>query len=225
MVSYLVENDIEKLLAQATGRLDHRSVALNVACEYERIPRWLPDAVDPSRVFGLEINRDLVAQDPNIKYCDVDRDRFPFPDDGFDLIVSLFGVEHFQTDNVFHEAHRTLISGGRFVFLVPNVLYPAFAINSLMGRRFAAFFYRRVMRSPYKPHETFYRFNRLGTIRSVAKRAGFSKTDITFFGPANILLYVHRFPFLKRVVTVVERVLTNRVLFRFKPYILAVFEK
>lgn len=225
MVRYLVENDIEKLLAQASGHLDHRSVVLNVACEYERAPRWLPETVDSNRVFGLEINRDLVAKDPNIKECDVDRDRFPFPDDGFDLVVSVFGVEHFKTDNVFREAHRTLIAGGRFVFLVPNVLYPAFALNRLLGHGFARWFYKTVMRSSYTPHETHYRFNRLGTIRDVARRAGFAKTSLTFFGPANILLYVHRSPFLKRVVTVIERLLTNRVLFRFKPYILAALEK
>lgn len=227
MIRSLITHDVDSLLmgqARSTG-LTRQSVVLNIACEFQRVPDWLPDAVDPARVFGLEINREIVAKDPYIKYCDVDRDRFPFSDGSFDLIISIFGVEHFKTDNVFREAHRTLIPGGRFLFLVPNVLYPAFLLNKLLGERFARFYYRRIMHSSYTPHEAHYRFNRFGTIRRAARSAGFKQPSFVFFGPANILWYVRRSPLAQKLVTLYERLLTNKLLFRFKPYILAVFEK
>ncbi|HWQ99462.1 MAG TPA: methyltransferase domain-containing protein [Candidatus Methylomirabilis sp.] len=227
MIRFLIENDVDEILTKQARemRLTRQSVALNIACEFQRVPNWLPDAVDPERVFGLEINREIVAKDPNIKYCDVDHNRFPFSDESFDLVFSIFGVEHFKTDNVFREAHRTLMPGGRFLFLVPNVLYPAFLLNKLLGERFAAFYYRRMMRSTYQPHKARYRFNRLGTIRRAARAAGFKQTSFVLFGPANILWYVRRSRIAQQLVALYERILTNKLLFRFKPYILAVLEK
>lgn len=227
MIRFLVENDFEKLLGETVGQwpLDATLKVLNIACEFQRVPPWLPMTVASANVFGLEINREIVAKDPNVKYCDVDRDRFPFEDGMFDLAVSVFGVEHFKTGNVFHEAQRALKPGGRFVFLVPNLLYPAFFLNRLLGQRFAAFFYRTVMRSHYRPHAAFYRFNTLRAIRRAARDSGFGDASLTFFGPANILWYVRRSAFAQKLVTAFERLLTNRLLFHFKPYILVVLKK
>jgi hypothetical protein len=98
-------------------------------------------------------------------------------------------------------------------------------VNKLMGEGFAKFFYRRIMRVSYTPHPAHYRFNTLGAIRRVAKEAGFSRTKLTFFGPSNILYYFRRFRAAKLFVRFVERLLTNRVLFRFKPYILAELQR
>jgi len=222
MIRYLIENDGDALLRKAVmdagGGTSSR--VLNIACEFQRVPPTLSAILDSANVFGLEINRELVEQDPQIRYCDVDKDAFPFPDASFDLVLSIFGVEHFRTPNVFREAHRTLKPGGRFVFLIPNLLYPAFLMNRFLGEGFASFYYSRIMRSAYKPHAAHYRFNTIGAIRHVAADAGFSETSLLFFGPSNIVNYVRRVPFGPALVRLFERLLTNALFFRFKPYIL-----
>lgn len=223
MIRYSIENDSDVILQKAVREAGAgaSSRVLNIACEFLRVPPALKEMLDPTNVFGLEINRELVEKDPQIRYCDVDKDAFPFPDASFDLVISIFGVEHFQTPNVFREARRVLKPGGRFVFLIPNLLYPAFLLNRFLGEGFASFYYQRIMRSSYRPHAAHYRFNTLGAIKRVAANAEFSNASLHFFGPSHILNYVRRIPLGPALVRLLERLLTNAILFRFKPYILA----
>lgn len=227
MIHYAIADENIALVREAVEEANSSlaSRVLNIACEFHRVPRCLEGIVSDPNVNGIEINRAIIEKDPLIRYCNVDEDAFPFDDDTFDLTLSLFGVEHFQTDNVFKEAWRTLKPGGTFLFLVPNVYYPAFVSNKIFGERFASWFYRRVMRESYQPHKAYYRFNSLGAIRRTSDAAGFRQMKITFFGPANILLYTRRIPAARSAVRIFERVLTNPVLFRFKPYILAALTK
>lgn len=224
MARYLLENDAWKLLRGEVAKKPLASDAkvLNIACEFDLVPVFLRGSVSESNVYGVEINREIVARVPNISYCDVDHDAFPFPDASFDLVVSIFGIEHFQTANVFKEAKRVLKPGGRFVFLVPNGLYPAFLVNRIFGEGFAKFWYKSVAKSTYSPHKAYYKFNRLGTINRASRDAGFASSDLTFFGPSNILLYFQNHKILQGLATVFEWVLTNPLFFRFKPYIVAV---
>jgi SAM-dependent methyltransferase len=225
MNRYLIEDDFEKLLReQCAPVLKPGAQVLNIACEFKRVPPFLEGMVNPQDVAGLEIDQTIVAKDPFIKYGDVDKDRFPFADGTFALALSVFGVEHFQTMNIFKEARRTLAPGGRFVFLVPNRLYPAFLVNRLLGEKFARFYYKRIMKSDYRPHTAYYLFNTLGSIRRAANEAGFRETSLTFFGPSNILEYARQSRVAQGAFRLFERLLTNRLLFRFKPYILAVLE-
>ena len=227
MIRYVVADDNVALMKDAlrSAGISLTSRVLNIACEFHRVPRYLVDTVSDANVNGIEINRSIIEKDPLVRYCNVDEDAFPFEKDTFDLALSVFGVEHFKTDNVFREAWRTLKPGGTFLFLVPNVCYPAFLSNRILGDRFANWYYRHVMRERYQPHKAYYRFNSLGSIRRTSNAVGFRRSHITFFGPANILLYTRRLPAVRPVVYLFERLLNNQVLYRFKPYILVGLEK
>ena len=226
-IRYLIENDFQKLRKQEVTpwRLDQHSTILNIACEFELTPPLLPSSIDPHRVFGIEINRDIVAKVPNIKYCDVDHDRFPFEDQMFDLILSLFGIEHFQKINIFKESYRTLKTGGRMLFVIPNRCHPIFFLNGLVGGNFSKWYYKRIIKSDYQPHPAYYRFNTLEKIKRVAKETGFNIESVTFYGPSNILNYFSFSELVQRIVAFQERLMTNRFLYRFKPYMIVVLKK
>src|SRR5712692_758282 len=59
----------------------------------------------------------------------------PFAGESFDLIVSLWVLEHLRVPEiVFGEVQRVLRPGGHFVFLTPNLRNPLLAFNGLMFR-------------------------------------------------------------------------------------------
>lgn len=227
MLRYLFENDYQESLRKEvlSSPLPAQAKVLNIACEYDLVPAFLRNDISEQQVYGIEINEEIIKQNKQIRYCNVDRDAFPFQNDQFDLILSIFGIEHFKTSHVFSEAYRVLKPGGRFVFIVPNIFYPMFLINRLLGEGFARFYYRHMVRSSYVPHRAYYRFNSVGKINRLSKHVGFTKTDVLMLGPSNVLSYVRRYPWAKRLVIGFERFLTNRILCRFKPYIIVTLEK
>lgn len=227
MMTYLFENDFQKLLREAVAAMHCTKSAkvLNIACERELVPKFLPAAIPSKNVFGVEINRAIVAEIPNVKYCDVDRDAFPFPDATFDLIISAWGIEHFKTQNVFVESARTLKPGGRFIFITPNRQSPIFLASRLLGGRFAQWYYRVIMRSRYTPHQAYYRFNTVGAVRRVARATGFTLRECIVFGPSIVLYYFSFSRLLQRLVTFIDYCMTNRLLYRLKPYLIVVLEK
>ncbi|MSR85143.1 class I SAM-dependent methyltransferase [Candidatus Uhrbacteria bacterium] len=226
-IHYLIENDFRKLLKQELEMLtlDHHSTVLNIACEFELIPPFLFSSLDREHVFGLEINREIVAKVPNIKYCDVDHDRFPFEDNNFDLILSFFGIEHFQDINIFKETCRTLKPGGHFLFVIPNRCHPIFFLNSLIGGNFSKWYYRNIIKSDYQPHTAYYKFNSLGTIKRTAKESGLTVERVTFFGPSQILNYFSFSKGVQKLVSLFEHLLTNKLFYRFKPYMIVVMKR
>lgn len=227
MLRYLFGNDYQEFLRKEvlSSPLPAQAQILNIACEYDLVPAFLRKDISEQQVYGIEINEEIVKQNKQIRYCNVDRDVFPFQNNQFDLVLSIFGIEHFKTDRVFLESFRVLKPGGRFIFIVPNILYPMFLMNFLLGERFARFYYRRIVHSSYMPHRAYYRFNSVGKLNQLSKQVGFKKINLLMLGPSNALSYVGRYPWAKRLVIGFERMLTNVVLCRFKPYIIAVLEK
>ena len=130
MKRYLFTSSYEPIVRKEMEAIHpgKQATLLNIACEFRLVPSSLPASMDPNNVWGVEINRELVAKNPKIKYGDVDQDRFPFDDSSFDLAYSEWGIEHFQTENIFEEVHRVLKPGGRFVFVTPNLGNPVFWI-------------------------------------------------------------------------------------------------
>lgn len=228
MRQYLYTLDYEAVLRAEMDRmkLDASSRVLNIACEYDLLPPFLTKIVSPENVYGVEINREIVKKVPNIKYCDVDADRFPFDDNSFDLVLSIWGVEHFQTTNIFREAARVLKPGRRMIFITPNLACPIFWVSKYFGEKIGAFYYKRILRSAYKPHQAYYRFNTTGAVKRLAKEAGLNIANLLYIGPAVAVWYFSFSKPIQKFVSWFEKYfLTNRILFRFKPYLVVVLEK
>jgi SAM-dependent methyltransferase len=100
----------------------------------------------------------------------------PFAGESFDLIVSLWVLEHLRAPElVFSEVQRVLRPGGHFVFLTPNLRNPLLAFNRLgralpqLQRRLVPRLYGRVEADTFPVQ---YRANTEHAIRSLASGAG-----------------------------------------------------
>ena len=109
-------------------------------------------------------------------------ERLPFVDGSFDLIVSLWVLEHLRDPvATLREVHRVLAPGGHFVFVTPNLRNPVMLANRI-GRALPAL-QRRLVPRVYGRDEadTFpvqYRANTVESIRSLAGQAGLDVYDL-----------------------------------------------
>ena len=106
----------------------------------------------------------------------------PFAAESFDLIVSLWVLEHLRAPEiVFSEVQRVLRPGGHFVFLTPNLRNPLLAFNRLgralpqLQRRLVPRLYGRVEADTFPVQ---YRANTERVIRSLAIGAGLEVAEL-----------------------------------------------
>ena len=109
-------------------------------------------------------------------------EHLPFADASFDIVVSVWVLEHLETpENVFAEVARVLKPGGHFVFLTPNALNPL-----VMGNRvgqLAPWLQKQLVSNVYGRDgaDTFavrYRANTSSRIREMAAATGFEVAEL-----------------------------------------------
>lgn len=227
MANVVHETSTDRYLRAVAGRLRVRPDArvLNIACEEELVPSFLRGTVREENVQGVDLD-DHVVDGKRVLRCNVDKEPLPFADGSFDVVVSVWGLEHFATDRVIREAARVLKPGGSLIFVTSNLSSPLFAVKQLLGGRFARWYYRRILRSRYEPHATHYRLNRISAVKRAAKNANLNIEQLTLLGPAHALYYLNFSHTAQRLATWFDRkVLTNRVLGWSKPYIVGALVK
>jgi len=106
----------------------------------------------------------------------------PFAGESFDLVVSLWVLEHLRAPElVFSEVQRVLRPGGHFVFLTPNLRNPLLAFNRLgralpqLQRRLVPRLYGRVEADTFPVQ---YRANTERAIRSLASGASLEVAEL-----------------------------------------------
>lgn len=225
--TYLYETKAEHLLEKELNKLGLKNDAkvLNIACENDLVPAYLKKFVDEENVYGVDIDADVSAANPQIKKCDVDRESLPFANEAFDLVISVWGLEHFKSDRIFKEVSRVLKSGGYFVALTPNDRHPIFVASKAFGKKLAPWYYKKILRSSYDPHQTFYRLNNVTDLRSATDKAGLATKNMFVLGPAYILYYFNFSKILQGLVKFADLLMTVPALGRFKPYLLLVAKK
>jgi SAM-dependent methyltransferase len=109
-------------------------------------------------------------------------ERLPFASDSFDLVVSVWVLEHLADPlETFIEVRRVLRPGGHFIFLTPNLRNPVMLMNRI-GRAMPAL-QRRLVPRVYGRDEadTFpvrYRANTERDIRAHARGSGLQVQDL-----------------------------------------------
>jgi len=103
-------------------------------------------------------------------------EQLPFADQSFDLVVSLWVLEHVERpDDVLREVHRVLRPGGHFIFLTPNLRNPLLVLNRLaatlpkLQRRVVPWMYGRVAADTFRVR---YRANTESVLRRLAAQSG-----------------------------------------------------
>ncbi|GAG74085.1 unnamed protein product, partial [marine sediment metagenome] len=192
---------------------------LNIGCGKYLIPRFIKSK--NIKAFGLDIDEAVLSK--RILKTDINKDPFPFADNEFDFVVSLWSVEHFSNFNFLIESQRVLKKDGYFIFVTPNVLYPIMLANKILPYSWSDYL-RKKLGKWGSNDPAFYRFNNYHIIKREARKAGFIIERIDFAGPANALNYSEN-PFFQKVCSTWERIINNPVLFWLKPILIVSLRK
>ncbi len=109
-------------------------------------------------------------------------ERLPFADAAFDLVVSVWVIEHLESpEKVFAEVARVTRLGGHFIFLTPNALNPLILGNRV--GQVAPWLQHQLVSNIYgrEKGDTFavrYRANTTARLRSVARETGFRVSEL-----------------------------------------------
>lgn len=122
-----------KFILEETGE---RKLVLDVGCNDGFIGTML--LKKQNKVFGIDIvkknleiakHRGLI-----VKSVDVEKEKLPFKNDCFDLVILGDIIEHvFDTDRLLKEARRVLKTGGKLIVTTPNVASLGRRLMLLLG--------------------------------------------------------------------------------------------
>jgi SAM-dependent methyltransferase len=87
--------------------------------------------LDPSRAAALDSGSHL-----NVVRCDIERDRLPFGDGAFKLVLLCEVFEHLRVDplHALDEIHRVLATGGMLILETPNLYSAGNVARFVRGR-------------------------------------------------------------------------------------------
>jgi len=106
--------------------------ALDVGCaDGAFVNALLSEGVD---AYGIDVSLEAINSSPiknRLKWVDIDGERLPFPDEHFDLVVSIEVFEHLHSPaHAMGEVARVLKPGGFFFFTTPSPSRPKIKIFS-----------------------------------------------------------------------------------------------
>jgi SAM-dependent methyltransferase len=149
---------------------------LNIACGHELKPGQLKNL--KADFYGVDVDIGVIGG--SVKFCNIDKDSLPFGNSFFDVVLCIFGIEHFKKpQNLFSEVNRVLKNGGEFIIVTPNAINPVFFLNKLFCLRK---FYFRSFLNRKESYKTHYRSNTISSIAKFAKRNNFGVEEIVVFG-------------------------------------------
>lgn len=163
------------LTSLVSERVTPGSSVLDAGCGHGN---FVIDELRPSFSSAIGIDADPKATSKNV--C-LDRvltgflERLPFPDASFDVVTSLWVLEHVEhPETVFKEVHRVLKPGGFFAFVTPNRRSLLIRFRRLMSKRLADVLLSRFYgREDKDVFDVSYRANDVKTFHSLATSAGF----------------------------------------------------
>src|ERR1039458_3633510 len=131
------------------------------------------------RAIGVDVGS---AHPAGIEYIQADLAHTGLDPGSVDLVVSRSVLEHLSEPlGVFHELHRILRPGGRFVFLTPNRWYYAsLAVLAIPNRLHPGLVRRLTDRKECDTFPTFYRANTNRAIRRLARQSGFEVESVRY---------------------------------------------
>lgn len=107
----------------------------------------------------------------------------PLENEAVDVVVSQQVLEHIEfPDKMFSEVSRVLRPGGIFAAMTPNLWYPTTVIASLTPYSFHLWVTNKLLGiDEDDTFPTFYRANRISTLRRLGEEAGFATKHSEYF--------------------------------------------
>jgi ubiquinone/menaquinone biosynthesis C-methylase UbiE len=99
---------------------------IDLGCGYGGLTTYVAKYLNIDNVYGVDLDDERLsyARSRCVKTykLDLNRDRLPFPDGFFDLVVSFGALEHLvYFDNFFSESFRVLTKDGHIIIAMPNL--------------------------------------------------------------------------------------------------------
>ncbi|MDH4187385.1 MAG: class I SAM-dependent methyltransferase [Nitrospira sp.] len=128
-------------------------------------------------LVGLDIDPE-VKQNKSLDEVHVyDGQRFPFPNNHFDAVVSSWVHEHVENPETHcKEIYRVLVPNGKYIFRIPNLYHYTSIGARFTPHWFHTFVANRLRNFPsdhHAPYPTYYRLNTRRRVRSLLSRIGF----------------------------------------------------
>jgi SAM-dependent methyltransferase len=122
----------------------------------------------------LEVARQKFRPNEAVEFQPADATALPFPDASFDAVVCQFGVMFFPDKDAGHrEAHRVLVSGGRYLFSV----WDSHRHNPI-GRLITDILARFFPQDPPQFYQVPFSYHRIDPIKDALDTAGFTDLRI-----------------------------------------------
>jgi SAM-dependent methyltransferase len=203
---------------------------LDLGCGHDFLPPWM-DAeerhlpLNGCRAIGIDADADALRRHSGLTdRLHGDIEALPFRDGVFDLVTANMVIEHVaRPAPLFHEVRRILAPGGRFIVHTPNAGGYSTVLTRLIPAglrpRMAGALLGRDHRDVYP---TFYRANTAATLHDLAREASLQVAEMTYIESSPQLIAV---PPLLLGELALARLLRATAFERFRPCLLAVFEK
>jgi SAM-dependent methyltransferase len=205
---------------------------LDLGCGHQILPDFVarrrhPMDLERTRIRAVGLDPDLRALQRNASMHLRVRgggEALPFRGDSFDLVSANMVLEHVADPaRLFGEVSRVLRSGGRFLVHTPNTG----GYSTLMTRMVPQRHRRRAARvlhnrDEYDVYPTHYRANAESVLRNLSAAAGLLVQRLEFVETSAQLVAV---PLLMLGELMLVRILRRRRLRRFRPCLIAEFEK
>lgn len=111
----------------------HGKRVVDLGCGFGWAARWMR-AQGAASVLGLDLSQNMIARatadtsDPAIQYRIADLDTLDLPDAAFDLAYSALTFHYVRDfDRLMQRIHKSLASGGHFVFTIEHPIFMAAA--------------------------------------------------------------------------------------------------
>jgi len=136
-------------------------------------------------VWGISSVHEPIQGNPQIKTLNIETEKFPFPNDSFDLIIFTEILEHLVKTPVIalREIHRVLKKNGHLIISTPNVCSSAKRLLLLFGKNI---YYQ--VKDSYREEDgdksLYYRHNREYTMKELEEfilNSGFQINNKEFF--------------------------------------------
>jgi ubiquinone/menaquinone biosynthesis C-methylase UbiE len=156
------------------------------------------------KVVGADIDEVVLTNDQLDEAHVIREDALPFPEGSFDIVISDYVLEHVRRPRPFlGDVYRVLKRSGSFFFRTPN----RFHYVSIIARLTPHWFHQLVANRARgglsekwsRQYPTYYRMNDRGTLRRLARQAGFGEIELRCREAHPAYLMFHALPFMAGV--------------------------